>query len=195
MGLIARLQERLLGVAPWDAGQITDEWFRAHFEYAADVVNHWVGGVLDIPKSRFLNCGCGDCITDLSLALRYGATSIHGVDVRREYQKLPRIAREQLGMQRVPVALAPQEAAAGLLSGWTPAGLLDRFEGSGLRLRVDAVSEEPLPRGLLAAVEARRAAGLPTDEAALRASSWSVRVDAPASGAFSGPGPGPANRP
>ena len=42
MGLIARLQERLLGVAPWDAGQITDVWFRAHFEYAADVVNHWV---------------------------------------------------------------------------------------------------------------------------------------------------------
>ena len=88
--------------------------------------------------------------------------------------------------------LVAGEAAAGLLSGWTPAGLLDRFEGSGLRLRVDAVSDEPLPRGLLAAVEARRAAGLPTDEAALRASSWSVRVDAPAFGGFSEPDPGPA---
>ncbi|AYM97751.1 class I SAM-dependent methyltransferase [Acidovorax sp. 1608163] len=113
MGLIARLQERLLGVAPWDAGQITDEWFRAHFEYAADVVNHWVGSVLDIPKSQFLNFGCGDGITDLSLALRYGATSIHGVDVRREYQKLPRIAREQLGMQRVPVALTFETIQSG----------------------------------------------------------------------------------
>ena len=113
MGLIARLQERLLGVAPWDAGQITDEWFRAHFEYAADVVNHWVGGVLDMPKSRFLNFGCGDGITDLSLVLRYGATSIHGVDVRREYQKLPRIAREQLGMQRVPVALTFETIQSG----------------------------------------------------------------------------------
>lgn len=113
MGLIARLQERLLGVAPWNAGQITDEWFRAHFEYAADVVNHWVGGVLDIPKSRFLNFGCGDGITDLSLVLRYGATSIHGVDVRREYQKLPRIAREQLGMRRVPVALTFETIESG----------------------------------------------------------------------------------
>lgn len=113
MGLIARLQERLLGVAPWDAGQITDEWFRAHFEYAADVVNHWVGGVLDIPSSQFLNFGCGDGITDLSLVLRYGATSIHGVDVRREYQKLPRIAREQLGMQRVPVALTFETIQSG----------------------------------------------------------------------------------
>ncbi|RLJ38474.1 cyclopropane-fatty-acyl-phospholipid synthase family protein [Acidovorax sp. 106] len=113
MGLIARLQERLLGIAPWDAGHITDEWFRAHFEYAADVVNHWVGGVLDMPSARFLNFGCGDGITDLSLVLRYGATSIHGVDVRREYQKLPRIAREQLGMQRVPVALTFETIQSG----------------------------------------------------------------------------------
>ncbi len=113
MGLIARLQERLLGIAPWDAGHITDEWFRAHFEYAADVVNHWVGGVLDMPSARFLNFGCGDGITDLSLVLRYGATSIHGVDVRREYQKLPRIARAQLGMQRVPVALTFETIQSG----------------------------------------------------------------------------------
>ena len=42
------LQERLWGVAPWDASKISDEWFRAHFEYAADVVNHWIGGVLDV---------------------------------------------------------------------------------------------------------------------------------------------------
>jgi hypothetical protein len=50
MGLIARLQERLLGPGPLGCEQeISDEWFRAHFEYAADVVNHWVGGVLDMP--------------------------------------------------------------------------------------------------------------------------------------------------
>lgn len=113
MGLIARLQERVLGIAPWDASQISDEWFRAHFEYAADVVNQWIGGVMDIPRSRFLNFGCGDGITDLSLVLRYGATSIHGVDVRREYEKLPRIAREQLGMRRVPTALSFQTINSG----------------------------------------------------------------------------------
>ena len=99
------LQERLWGVAPWDASKISDEWFRAHFEYAADVVNHWIGGVLDVRSARFLNFGCGDGITDLSLVLRYGATAIHGVDIRREYAKLPRIAREQLGMSRIPAGM------------------------------------------------------------------------------------------
>ena len=120
MGLIALLQERLLGLAPWDASKISDEWFRAHFEYAADVVNHWVGGVLDIPTSKFLNFGCGDGITDLSLVLRYGATRIHGVDVRQEYRKLPRIAREQLGMRRIPVALTFQTIKSG--AALAPAG-------------------------------------------------------------------------
>lgn len=105
MGLMTRLQERLWGLAPWDASRISDEWFRAHFDYAADVVNHWVGSVLDIPTAKLLNFGCGDGITDLSLVLRRGATCIHGVDIRQEYKKLPRIAREQLGMSRIPSAL------------------------------------------------------------------------------------------
>ena len=100
-----RLQERFWGIAPWDAKHITDEWFRAHFDYAADVVQHWVGGVLDLPTARLLNFGCGDGITDLALMLRHGATAIHGVDIRREYAKLPRIAREQLGMARIPAGM------------------------------------------------------------------------------------------
>lgn len=105
MNWMLRLRERISGLAPWDPEKITDEWFRAHFEYAADVVHQWVGGVLDVRTATFLNFGCGDGITDLSLVLRYGATAIHGVDIRREYSKLPRIAREQLGMARIPSAL------------------------------------------------------------------------------------------
>lgn len=108
-----KLQERMWGLAPWDAEQISDEWFRAHFNYAADVVHQWVGDVLDVRSSRFLNFGCGDGITDLSLVLRYGATAIHGVDIRREYAKLPRIAREQLGMQRIPSALTFETISPG----------------------------------------------------------------------------------
>lgn len=105
MSWMLRLQERVWGLAPWDARRITDEWFRAHFEYAADVVQHWMGGVLDLPTARLLNFGCGDGITDLALMLRHGATAIHGVDIRREYAKLPRIAREQLGMSRIPAGM------------------------------------------------------------------------------------------
>ena len=119
-----RLQERVWGLAPWDARRITDEWFRAHFEYAADVVNHWVGGVLDLPTARLLNFGCGDGITDLALMLRHGATAIHGVDIRREYAKLPRIAREQLGMSRIPAGMTFETIPPGIPRGQTPHALL-----------------------------------------------------------------------
>ncbi|MFT3778196.1 MAG: class I SAM-dependent methyltransferase [Ottowia sp.] len=108
-----RLRERLWGRAPWDAGRIGDEWFRAHFFHAADLVAQWLGGALRLPTARLLNFGCGDGITDLALVLRHGATAIHGVDIRREYAKLPRIAREQLGLARLPAALTFETIAPG----------------------------------------------------------------------------------
>ena len=108
MRLVRQLQDKLLGPAPWDSAKITDEWFRAHFEYAADVVNHWLGSVVDLKTARLLQFGCGDGITDLALVLRHGAHAIHGIDVRQEYAKLPRIAAEQLGMSRIPAALSFQ---------------------------------------------------------------------------------------
>lgn len=107
------LRERLFGIAPWDATCISDEWFRAHFDYAADVLHQWLGAALDVRTARLLNFGCGDGISDLALVLRHGATRIHGVDIRREYAKLPRIAREQLGMARIPAALTFETIAPG----------------------------------------------------------------------------------
>lgn len=122
MHWMLRLRERLGGLAAWDEARISDEWFRAHFGYAADVVQQWLGTALDLPTARLLNFGCGDGITDLSLVLRHGATRIHGVDIRQEYRKLPRIAREQLGMSRIPAALtfetiAPSAPLAGRHAG------------------------------------------------------------------------------
>ncbi len=108
MQWVRQLQEKLWGVAPWDVGCINDEWFRSHFEYAADVVQQWLGGALDLKTARLLQFGCGDGITDLALVLRHGAHAIHGVDVRQEYAKLPRIAQQQLGMKRLPTALSFQ---------------------------------------------------------------------------------------
>lgn len=113
MNWFSKLREKLFGYSSWDASKISDEWFRAHFYYAADVVHEWVGGVVSIPDAKLLNFGCGDGITDLSLVLRYGAKSIHGVDVRREYLKLPKIARDQLFMDRVPTALTFETIQSG----------------------------------------------------------------------------------
>jgi hypothetical protein len=66
--------------------------------------------------------------------------------------------------------------AVALLSGWTPSGLVNRFEGSGLSVRVEPASPEPLPRAVRQVIDARHTADLPTDEAALSASGWNLTV-------------------
>ncbi len=113
MRLIHQIQEKLWGIAPWDSQRMTDVWIRGHFEYAADVVHEWLGSVLDLKQSRILEFGCGDSVTDLALVLRYGATSIHCVDVLEGYRKLPEVARTQLGMTRLPMALTFQTIQPG----------------------------------------------------------------------------------
>ena len=121
MRRLAQLHERRFGLPAYNDGLITDEWFRSHFHYAADVVQQWLGGVLDLKNAQLLQFGCGDGITDLALVLRHGADSIHGIDVRQEYTKLPRIAQEQLGMQSVPKALSFQTIEPGApLAGQAP---------------------------------------------------------------------------
>jgi trans-aconitate methyltransferase len=105
MHLLDRLSDRLYGPPTWNADLISDEWFRAHFHYATDLVNQWLGSVLDLRTTKLLSFGCGDGITDLGLVLRYGATDIYGIDIRREYDKLKRISKEQLGLRRVPRSL------------------------------------------------------------------------------------------
>lgn len=103
---LPRFLRQMVGLPTWDPSLITDEWFRAHFDYATDVVHQWLGSALDLRRAKLLNFGCGDGITDLGLVLRHGATDIHGIDIRQEYEKLPRIALEQLGLRKVPAALS-----------------------------------------------------------------------------------------
>lgn len=113
MRQLGQLREKQFGQPGFDDSLISDEWFRAHFHYAADVVQQWLGSVVDLPNARLMQFGCGDGITDLALVLRHGAGPIHGIDVRQEYAKLPRIAGEQLGMQRLPLALTFQTITPG----------------------------------------------------------------------------------
>lgn len=148
--LFDRIQQRFWGPPQWDAERISDEWFRAHFHYAADVVQHWLGSALDVKTARLLNFGCGDGITDLALALRHGAASIHGIDIRQEYAKLPRIAKEQLGLRRVPKALSFETIApATPLAGRRP---VDGIFSWSTFEHVSRDQLEPIARDLYAAL-------------------------------------------
>lgn len=96
----------------WSAAQIRDAWFEAHFNYAADVVAEWVGAER-LARGPMLDFGVGDGITGLSLLLRHGAHSVHGVDVSDTHKGLPQLAWREIGLARLPTTLQFERIAPG----------------------------------------------------------------------------------
>jgi len=89
----------------WTDDRITDEWFASHFRYAADVVNEALAPVAPPATSSLLDFGCYDGTTGLGLLLRHGWKRVVGVDIDPGFDALPRLAREQIGLQRLPRGL------------------------------------------------------------------------------------------
>jgi hypothetical protein len=115
--MLSSLQHWLQSLRPgadqrWSATQIRDAWFEAHFNYAADVVAEWIGAER-LAKGPMLDFGAGDGITGLSLLLRHGLHSMHGVDVSSTHQGLPRLAWREIGLAKLPAALSFERIAPG----------------------------------------------------------------------------------
>lgn len=101
----------------WREDHISDEWFASHFRYAADVVHEALSPVCDPSAASLLDFGCYDGITGLGLLLRHRWKRVIGVDIDPGFDALPRLAREQIGLQRLPAGLqfrriAPNESLA-----------------------------------------------------------------------------------
>ncbi len=112
----------------YDESRIHDDWFRAHYQYAAGVVGQWLGEVMRVEDANLLDFGCGDGITDLGVRLRFRPRSVTGVDVRPSFERLPAVARAQLGLRAPPAGLdfrriEPGARLAGMRS--TDAGPVD----------------------------------------------------------------------
>lgn len=137
---------------PWDAGRISDEWFGAHFGFAADLACEWLATEIELSSARLLDFGCGDGITDLAIALKHGPRNMIGIDINNGFASLQGQARQQLGLARLPSNLQFVQIAPG-------AQLAKRFE-------VDAAltwsTFEHIERGLLDGVVSDLFALLPS---------------------------------
>jgi hypothetical protein len=101
----------------WSTDRISDEWFGSHFNYAADVVHQALSPLLDPSKTSMLDFGCYDGTTALGLVLRHGWKQVVGVDIDPGFDALPRLAREQIGLEDLPKNLVlrrirPKESMA-----------------------------------------------------------------------------------
>jgi SAM-dependent methyltransferase len=76
----------------WRRGH--SDWFYRHFDHAGPVVHSYMLGDSPTLRGRILDVGCGDGITDLSIALRTGCEELVGIDPFRGYERLPAILLE-----------------------------------------------------------------------------------------------------
>lgn len=111
----------------WDAGRITSPWFDSHFNFAANRITEWLGFAPELsfgPDSRLtlLDFGCGGAITTLGVALRFPNSQVIGVDIGDKFNQLPAMAREQVGLSRLPPNLVLQqiEPLQPLAGRWRP---------------------------------------------------------------------------
>lgn len=79
-----------LAALSWRKGQA--DWFYRHFDHAGPTVMSYLLGNSPLLRGRILDVGCGDGITDLSIALRSGCRELVGVDPFRGYERLAAIA-------------------------------------------------------------------------------------------------------
>jgi hypothetical protein len=73
----------------WSKGHA--DWFFRHFDHAATTVITYLLGDHPLLRGRILDVGCGDGITDLSIALRTQCEELVGVEPFRQYERLPKI--------------------------------------------------------------------------------------------------------
>jgi SAM-dependent methyltransferase len=85
----------------WNKGP--GEWFFSHFDHAASIVMSYLLKDSPLLKGRILDVGCGDGVTDLSIALRTGCREFIGIDPFKGYERLPQI----LAANNLPADLIP----------------------------------------------------------------------------------------
>jgi SAM-dependent methyltransferase len=81
-----------LAALSWRKGHA--DWFFRHFDHAGPTVISYMLGDSPLLRGRILDVGCGDGITDLSMALRTRCRELVGIDPFRGYERLPQILAE-----------------------------------------------------------------------------------------------------
>jgi ubiquinone/menaquinone biosynthesis C-methylase UbiE len=85
----------------WHQGH--KSWFFQHFDHASRTTIEYICGDSPLMRGRVLDVGCGDGVTDLGIALRYGPKELIGIDPFKGFERLPQILKDNhLGHLAIP---------------------------------------------------------------------------------------------
>ncbi len=78
-------------------------WFFQHFDHASRTTIEYICGDSPLMRGCVLDVGCGDGVTDLGIALRYGPKELIGIDPFKGFERLPQILKDHhLGHLKMP---------------------------------------------------------------------------------------------
>lgn len=112
--LLRQAEVRVATVAPGHHA-IQDPEDVKRFEMVPGVLFDWLEPHGGLSGKEMLDFGCGQGVSALALATRYGARRVVGVDIGPDPLKCPDFARSQLGLRRLPDNLRLHRVEAGTL--------------------------------------------------------------------------------
>lgn len=80
----------------------SQEWFDAHYHWAANVVGSWIAAETDIRKATIVDFGCGDGTTGLGVADNFFPKMVIGVDIRDSFKNASLTAQKMTARQQLP---------------------------------------------------------------------------------------------
>lgn len=86
----------------WSAERITDPTYRAKFVDVPNVIAEWLGDHGGLKGRDILDFGCGEATMALSIALRFAARRVVGVEIHKEIDNCIPYAYAQLGLEDLP---------------------------------------------------------------------------------------------
>lgn len=92
---------------------IQDEAFRVRYIDLPDIIRSWLPVGLRVESCDILDFGCGEGITALGIARRFGARSVRGVDIMPDPLQCLTRARQALGIDELPANLMLRQIRPG----------------------------------------------------------------------------------
>src|ERR1700693_6445968 len=83
----------------------SDEWFKSHYDYAANVIGSWLSEVVDMNSIVLLDFGCGDGIMDLGISVKFKPKKLLGIDITQAFKHIDAIAKNMAGLKELPDGL------------------------------------------------------------------------------------------
>jgi len=100
-------------ILDWSIDKIQDDVYRTKFVELPRIINEWTEPYGGITGKTILDFGCGEATTAIGLALKYEPKRVVGVEIQSNIQECLPLAKEQIGIGRLPERLELKQISPG----------------------------------------------------------------------------------